>query len=118
MALTLSILRLCPLYLRYEYCKAEVYLEWDKPNNSVVLHYKHHGILCYSVQAKVYKEDNKAKTKLEIVPIRSHDVLEKEVLKNYKVMTDFYQLMGVITRTVWQNNADLDDTDKSAVRNF
>lgn len=119
MALTLSILRLCPLYLKYEYKKARVEFEWDKPNNSVTVKYYHHDLLCYTVVAHVYKESDTAKVRLTYHPLS--DATGEETwaaLKGTTVMMDFYQLMGVITRAVWQNNREETDCDRIAVRDY
>ena len=118
LVLSLNLLRLGPLYRWYTFNQARVHLEWDKPNNSVTLNYFHHEIHCYSVKVDVYKEDDVAKAKLTHLEVPRWTPPEQKLLGNKNTTKDFYQLLGVISRTVWENNATTEDTATCCVRDF
>lgn len=120
MALTLSILRLCPLYLYYSANKAKVQFEWDRPASKVVVSYYFNEVLVYLVEAHVYKDKGKGDVRIELkhLPIPEHTSEQAKMLKCSNVITALYNLMGVITRKVWQNNGDVEDTEDRCIRSY
>lgn len=118
LALSLSILRLCPLYLKYHRNKATVAIEWEKEKSKVTLTYTHHEILLYKVEGVVNKEDDKLFISLELLEAPKLTDEEQNILRTMRVMTDFYELLGVITRKTWMNNQNEDDTDFKVKRSF
>lgn len=118
LALTLAILRLSPLYRKYAYLQAEVKLDWAEDRRSVTLSYLHSGITCYEVKGEPYKEEDRLLMRLSIIPVPEHTEEQVAVLKCKSVITDFYNLLGVITRIVFQNGPELTDTPTVVSRMF
>lgn len=118
MALAMNICRLSPLYLIYEYREAQVRFTWDKPNSKVVLDFYHSEIHCYSVEVYVYMEDGVIKAKTTMLSVEGIFSKDRSVLSNKQIINDFYNLMGIITRTNWSNTRTEEDTLVSCVRNY
>jgi hypothetical protein len=120
LALTLSILRLCPLYLFYRYDRAKVGLEWDRPANTVVVTYWYNEVLMYRVKAYVHQNADKEKVEIDLrhMYVPDHTPEELALLKGMTIITAFYNLMGVITRVTWQNNREAEDTEDSCTRQY
>lgn len=118
LALTSGILRIGALYQKYTYIAAQVCFDWAEDHKSVTVSYLHHDILCYQVKAEPHKEEELLVMRFTILPVGQHTEDQAERLKGKTIMTDFYNLLGVITRTVFQNNADPRDTQDVVVRPF
>ncbi|MNG47015.1 hypothetical protein D3C79_48820 [compost metagenome] len=118
LALTLGILRLGPLYLKYDYLDAQVCFDWAEDRKSVTLSYYHSGVLCYKVEGRPYKEDDLIQMRLTLLEIPELTEDQKLLLSRKTIITDFYNLLGVICRKVYMNNGDLSDTPTSVVRTF
>ena len=118
MALTLAILKIGPLYLKYHYLEATVTFEWPEDRKSVIVTYIHSGVTCYQVKASPFKAEDLLLMRLEMLPIPAHTDEERESLKRKTIVTDFYNLLGVITRKTFQNNGDMTDTQQVVIRQF
>lgn len=118
LALTSGILHIGPLYRKYTYIAAQVCFDWAEDRKSVTVSYLHNDILCYQVKAEPYKEEELLVMRLTMLPVGQHTEDQVNTLKGKTIVTDFYNLLGVITRTVFQNNADQRDTQEVVVRPF
>lgn len=118
LALTIGILRLCPLYLKYNYLDAQVCFDWAEDRTKVTLSYYHSGVLCYKVEALPYKEDELIQMRLTLLEVPELTEDQQQLLKRKTVITDFYNILGVICRKVFMNNGDLSDKPGTVVRTF
>lgn len=118
LALTSGILHVGALYRKYAFIDAQVCFDWAEDRKSVTVSYLHNEILCYQVKAEPYKEEELLVMRLTMLPVGQHTEDQAERLRGKTIVTDFYNLLGVITRTVFQNNADPRDTQTQVIRPF
>lgn len=118
LALTSAILHLNPLYLKYTYIGAQVRFDWDTDRKWVTVSYYHNDILCYQVKAVPFRGEELLHMRLTVLGVPAHTEEQTHLLRTKTVITDFYNLLGVIARTVFQNNGDVTDTQTEVVRPF